>query len=279
MSIVSPSSLIGVASLLSITFALQPGDVFVVDAGEALREQHVDLLDVGAFLLAGDAHVERRERARRDRVGMQADVRLRARRERAALPRRRAATIFLDFIFDVPPESVDRPPAGRSSPVARRACAKRPRTWCRNRAQGRRAAGERRAEQSAAARHLRARLGGASPAAVATLASGRSARARADASDAALPGSGPSPSSRKHEHRRAEVGQPERHVGNVRSAARAAKTTAPPASATFKTRSPARRAHRIGTFTVRLYCSNSETRSITSMFHVPPGLSTAEFRT
>ena len=41
---------------------------------------------------------------------------------------------------------------------------------------------------------------------------------------------------------------------------------------------PSRGAHRIGTFTMRLFDSNSETRSTTSSSHVPPGLSTAELR-
>lgn len=44
---------------------------------------------------------------------------------------------------------------------------------------------------------------------------------------------------------------------------------------------PAQRSsgHPIGTFTTRVYCSNSETLSTISMSQVPPGLSTAELST
>ncbi len=81
---------------------------------------------------------------------------------------------------------------------------------------------------------------------------------------------------REDEHRRAEEGEAERRVGRVHQ--RDERDERDAGEPDDRTHVSTARAHRIGTSIVRLYCSNSETRSITSMLHVPPGLSTAALR-
>lgn len=86
------------------------------------------------------------------------------------------------------------------------------------------------------------------------------------------------PQQREHEHCRREIGRAGKRVGQ---AGREQHDEHEPGAAErdMKVSAPLRRAHRIGTFTTCVNCSNSDTRSTISICQVPAGLSTAELST
>ena len=88
----------------------------------------------------------------------------------------------------------------------------------------------------------------------------------------------PEPEKQEDEHGGAEVGEPRSNPGTCAELEARQARPRPASQRDVQARPGVRALIRIGTFTVRVYASNSDTRSVSWISQVPPGLSTAELR-
>jgi len=95
--------------------------------------------------------------------------------------------------------------------------------------------------------------------------------------DRPLPGITTEPQHQEHEHAGSEVGEARPRPWKVREPD-AGEHRQPGKEGEIEPLSSAATAHRIGTFTVRVNASNSETRSVSLICQLPPGESTMELR-
>lgn len=93
--------------------------------------------------------------------------------------------------------------------------------------------------------------------------------------DRLIPRVVPETEEQEGEHRGAEVREPRSQPGHMRQA-KTRNDDHPGSQRDVQVRPRRACGHPIGTLTVRLYSSNSDTRSVICISHVPPGLSTAE---